>query len=255
MNPLTVGFKMMVTYLQTLGQLSPLFPGVTSQLLTALNVISNIYVPVGALRCLVPQPVYTIFYAMMILPGIALIYALALIRYSNTLCWQPVGRTAQFTKEQLRRKQMALLTRGRQPWQIVVLCFSTIFYLLYTTLISQITAMNNCDIIDYDEGGVPLTLARLSTDYSIDCHSDAYALQKGMSIMFLFLYGLGIPSFLLLTGMFIRSARGDAVEASTFAFLFLGYKPQYKYWVRPSLCRCPCPCLRSCVRLCLCPCP
>ena len=50
-NPLTVGFKMMVTYLQTLGQLAPLFPGIPATIMKGYDIVGNVYIPADAVRC------------------------------------------------------------------------------------------------------------------------------------------------------------------------------------------------------------
>ena len=89
-------------------------------------------------RCLGDRPVYYIFYGMMILPTVAIIYALGLIKYSQTLCWRPVEALVQMHHAQRMRAQQGLITRGRRAWQILILCVSTILYLLYTTLMKQV---------------------------------------------------------------------------------------------------------------------
>ena len=65
-------------------------------------------------------------------------------------CWVQAQRTRPcvlFPALACRRHRFC-----HRGWQILILCLSTIVYLLYTTLISQIVNINNCDNYVYTEG-------------------------------------------------------------------------------------------------------
>ena len=65
---------------------------------------------------------------------------------------------------------------------------------------------------------------------SIDCSTESYAFHRFISLLFLTVYGAGIPLGLSLLGIIIRKACGRQAEQETFAFLMAGYRPQYRYW-------------------------
>ena len=96
--------------------MAPLFPPIIAGFLSGYDVLSNVYVPVHSVSCFVKDgtPTYHIFYAMMVLPSLAFVYAFVFISYKNTLCWQPFGLVAQLHPDRKERLQQRLLTRGRR---------------------------------------------------------------------------------------------------------------------------------------------
>ena len=123
---------------------------------------------------------------------------------------------------------------SRGVWQVLIVCFSVVLLLLYPTLNRSTTSMNKCDVYNFGDGTGELHLLR--EDYGIDCVRD-HGNMRTISLIFLGVYGVGIPIAFPLLGMLFYWRLGEPVEVDCFAFLFVGFKKKYRYWESVNLVR------------------
>ena len=82
---------------------------------------------------------------------------------------------------------------------------------------------------DLSDGPIP-SVSYLHEDYNVECSTAVHAQMRVTSIIFLGLYGMAIPLAFPLVGLVQRWRGGEQREMETLAFLFVGFRKEYRYW-------------------------
>ena len=77
----------------------------------------------------------------------------------------------------------------------------------------------------------------LKSDFSVDCTTPEYNAIKVISLCFFAIYGAGIPILFPLVGLILRWVGGKPLEMETLAFLYVGFKKQFRYWESVNMVR------------------
>ena len=227
-------FKILVTYLQTLSIVQSIFPDFVRLIIEPSGSVFSFGLPPGLSECASDSlTTFTMFYAHMAMPVLSFLLLSLLIWYDKSLgCRDPV-RAAVLTKEQQKQMRDKSLTKGRDYVTMSIVALSTTLYFLYSGLMTHNAEMQDCVTIDFgsspdfDYGKQTL----LTTNFAVDCGDKQYLRVKYISIVFTVGYGVGIPLAFNIVGLVQRLRHaGKAMEQATFAFLFAGYKWDYRYW-------------------------
>ena len=202
-------WKRIIGFFQTLYCLQPVFVPL-ERLHTAYAAVGSIVslsVPATALQCAFGLSYYRQFALYMLLPSVSGAIAAFALLYDRTLGLRPWLRRLPEADKAVRRAR--LVTRGRTFRQLAVISVSVVVLLLYPTLTRRATAMNRCDEYILDQGGWSQSddcrrLRLLRADHSVDCDKPEHAHMRVLSVAAFLLYGLGIPTGLVLTGTLLR---------------------------------------------------
>ena len=234
-------WKRTIGYLQTLGTIQPVFAEMPllQKVFGRIAEVVSIAIPLDVLQCAVPSVTYYgIFWLYMAIPAVSLAIALLAWLYDRTLGCRPL-RARRLNATQRRIVRSKLVTRNRRVVQIVVISTTVVLLFLYPTLNRRVMKMNQCHrfVTDAAPGGAaatapapPATMSLLQEDFTIDCADPGHKRMQALSLAFLGVYGVGIPAFTPVLGMLLRAAGGERMEMETFAFLFVGFKREFRYW-------------------------
>ena len=112
---------------------------------------------------------------------------------------------------------------------------------LYPTLNKNSARMNQCTEYVVDDNHIDniyKNVTLLKSDLGTQCVGAEYQQIQTISIIFLGMYGIGIPVMIPVIGWLLRTVgqrkageeRGRELEFETFAFLFVGFKKEFRYW-------------------------
>ena len=162
------------------------------------------------------------------------------------------GCSFQSGAAKMAKARVRLVTRGRSLPQLLIIATSVVLLFLYPTLNKRTTMMNKCTTFPVNttaaapEGDADGARTRLvvtgnrsvlNSDYAVDCVAPEYRAVEVVSLCFFFLYGAGIPLLFPLVGLSLRLIGGAELEMDTLAFLFVGFKKEYRYWESVNMVR------------------
>ena len=80
-------------------------------------------------------------------------------------------------------------------------------------------------------------LSVLAADLSVDCTTPEYRVVEVVSLCFFIVYGAGIPILFPLVGLVLHGIGGRELEMETLAFLYVGFKKEFRYWESVNMVR------------------
>lgn len=188
---------------------------------------SSVPLDLSALACLMDVSTYSKFMATMAIPFMAMFASFAFngIRKVINLIRSGSSRLKKGKMSQLNRAKKNVAEEGNTKRsffrsQAVQMC-SILFYLIYQTLVKTCFKMMRCENVGLH--------SYMADDMSIECFKGEHSIYYALAIVFLLLYGAGIP---LVMTMIVFPYRKQLLskKAEKFGFIYGDYKLKYWWW-------------------------